>query len=226
MMPAGMHPWMVSVQEALRIQRDLASRIRLEDEAGEPRTIAGIDVAFSREEDLLYAAIVVVDAATLAPVETVFAVQQPSFPYLPGLLSFREGPIVMEAYEKLSGKPDLLMFDGQGIAHPRGLGLASHLGVLLDKASIGCAKSRLVGDFKDPKQKRGSMRTLSYERRKVGVVLRTRDGTRPLFVSPGHRITIETAAARVLAAAVKFRLPEPTRLADVEAGRAKRERRR
>jgi deoxyribonuclease V len=226
MMPAGMHPWMVSVQEALRIQRDLASRIRLEDEAGEPRTIAGIDVAFSREEDLLYAAIVVVDAATLAPVETVFAVQQPSFPYVPGLLSFREGPIVMEAYEKLSGKPDLLMFDGQGIAHPRGLGLASHLGVLLDKASIGCAKSRLVGDFKDPKQKRGSMRTLSYERRKVGVVLRTRDGTRPLFVSPGHRITIETAAARVLAAAVKFRLPEPTRLADVEAGRAKRERRR
>jgi len=225
-MPAGMHPWMVSVQEALRIQRDLASRIRLEDEAGEPRTIAGIDVAFSREEDLLYAAIVVVDAATLAPVETVFAVQQPSFPYVPGLLSFREGPIVMEAYEKLSGKPDLLMFDGQGIAHPRGLGLASHLGVLLDKASIGCAKSRLVGDFKDPKQKRGSMRTLSYERRKVGVVLRTRDGTRPLFVSPGHRITIETAAARVLAAAVKFRLPEPTRLADVEAGRAKRERRR
>lgn len=226
MTPAGMHPWSVSVQDAFRIQRDLASRVRLEDDAPEPRTIAGIDVAFSREEDLLYAAVVVVDAATLAPVETVFAVQQPTFPYVPGLLSFREGPVVVEAYEKLLQEPDLLMFDGQGIAHPRGLGLASHLGVLLDKASVGCAKSRLVGQFKDPKQKRGSMRTLSYERRKVGVVLRTRDGTRPLFVSPGHRVTIETAAARVLGATRGYRLPEPTRLADIEAARAKRERRR
>jgi len=210
MTPAGMHPWSVSVQDAFRIQRDLASRVRLEDDAPEPGTIAGVDV----------------DAATLAPVETVFAVQEPTFPYVPGLLSFREGPVALEAYERLSREPDLLMFDGQGIAHPRGLGLASHLGVLLDKPSVGCAKSRLVGEFKDPKQKRGSMRTLSYERRKVGVVLRTRDGTRPLFVSPGHRVTFETAAARVLGAARAHRLPEPTRLADIEAARAKRERRR
>jgi len=129
-------------------------------------------------------------------------------------------------YERLSGKPDLLMFDGQGIAHPSGLGLASHLGVLLDKASLGCAKSRLVGEFKEPKQKRGAMRTLSFERRKVGVVLRTRDNTKPVFVSPGHRITVETAAARVLGATKGYRIPEPTRLADVEAERAKRERRR
>lgn len=226
MMAAGSHPWAVSVQEAFRIQQDLKSRLRLEDDPGEPETIAGVDVAFSSEEQLLYAAIVVLDASSLKPVETVSAVQQPTFPYVPGLLTFREGPVVLEAYERLSREPDLLMFDGQGIAHPRGLGLASHLGVLLDKVSIGCAKSRLVGEFKEPKQKRGSMRTLSYERRKVGVVLRTRDNTKPVFVSPGHRITIETAAARVLGATKGYRIPEPTRLADVEAERAKRERRR
>jgi deoxyribonuclease V len=226
MMAAGLHPWAVSIQEAFRIQDDLKSKLRLEDDSGEPETIAGIDVAFSIEEQLLYAAVVVVDARSLQPVEAVYAVQQPTFPYIPGLLTFREGPVVLEAYERLSGEPDLLMFDGQGIAHPRGLGLASHLGVLLDKASIGCAKSRLVGDFKEPKQKRGSMRTLSFERRKVGVVLRTRDNTRPVFVSPGHRITVETAAARVLGATKGLRIPEPTRLADVEAERAKREHRR
>lgn len=226
MMAAGLHPWAVSVQEAFRIQEDLKGRLRLEDDPGDPETIAGLDVAFSTEEQLLYAAIVVVDARSLEPVEAVSAVQQPTFPYVPGLLTFREGPVVLEAYERLSGQPDLLMFDGQGIAHPRGLGLASHLGVLLDKASIGCAKSRLVGEFKEPKQKRGAMRTLSYERRKVGVVLRTRDNTRPVFVSPGHRITVETAAARVLGATKGYRIPEPTRLADIEAERAKRERRR
>ena len=226
MMAAGLHPWAVSVQEAFRIQQDLRSRLRLEDDPDEPETIAGVDVAFSKEEQLLYAAIVVLDARSLEPVEAVSAVQQPTFPYVPGLLTFREGPVVFEAYEKLSGEPDLLMFDGQGIAHPRGLGLASHLGVLLDKPSIGCAKSRLVGEFKEPKQKRGSMRTLSYERRKVGVVLRTRDNTRPVFVSPGHRITVETAVARVLGATKGLRIPEPTRLADIEAERAKRERRR
>lgn len=226
MMAAGLHPWAVSVQEAFRIQQDLKSRLRLEDDSGEPETIAGVDVAFSSEEQLLYAAIIVLDARSLEPVETVSAVQQPTFPYAPGLLTFREGPVVVEAYERLSREPDLLMFDGQGIAHPRGLGLASHLGVLLDRVSIGCAKSRLVGEFKEPKQKRGSMRTLSFERRKVGVVLRTRDNTKPVFVSPGHRITVETAAARVLGATKGFRIPEPTRLADIEAERAKRERRR
>jgi deoxyribonuclease V len=131
--------------------------------------------------------------------------------------------VVLEAYERLSEPPDLIIFDGQGIAHPRGLGLASHMGILMDRPSIGCAKSRLIGEFKEPKQKRGSMRTLSYKRSKVGVVLRSKDRTRPLFVSPGHRITVDTAAARVLQAGGGYRLPEPTRLAHIEAGRVKRE---
>ncbi|MBN2564557.1 MAG: deoxyribonuclease V [Candidatus Eisenbacteria bacterium] len=223
-MPAETHPWVVSIQDAFRIQEELTRKLVIEDDPGEPALIAGVDVAFSRERDLLYAAIVVLNAATMEPVEVASAAQQPVFPYVPGLLTFREGPVVLEAWEALHCQPDLLMFDGQGIAHPRGLGLASHIGVLLDRPSIGCAKSRLVGEFKEPKQKRGAMRTLSLHRKKVGVVLRTKDNTKPLFVSPGHRITVETAARRVLDAARGYRLPEPTRLAHHEAERAKRTR--
>jgi deoxyribonuclease V len=216
------HPWAVSVREAFGIQEDLRKKLVLEDVSGDPRTVAGVDVSYSRSRDLLFAAIVVLDAETLDIIEIVSAALAPVFPYIPGLLTFREGPVVLEAYERLSTEPDLLMFDGQGIAHPRGLGLASHVGVLLDKPSIGCAKSRLVGEFKEPKQKRGSMRTLSFQSRKVGVVLRTRDNTKPLFVSPGHRITVETAARKVLDAGAGYRLPEPTRRAHHEAERAKR----
>jgi deoxyribonuclease V len=221
-MAIEVHPWAVSVQEAYGIQEDLRRKLVLEDIPDAPGTVAGIDVSFARTRDLLFAAIVVLDYGSLEPVETASAALQPVFPYIPGLLTFREGPVVLAAYERLSVEPDLLMFDGQGIAHPRGLGLASHVGVLLDKPSIGCAKSRLIGEFKEPKQKRGSMRTLSVERRKVGVVLRTRDNTKPLFISPGHRVTIETAARRVLDTGRGYRLPEPTRRAHHEAERAKR----
>jgi deoxyribonuclease V len=216
------HPWAVSVREAYEIQEDLRKKLILEDTPGDPRTVAGVDVSFSRSRDLLFAAVVVLDADSLETVETASAALNPVFPYIPGLLTFREGPVVIEAYGRLSVEPDLLMFDGQGIAHPRGLGLASHVGVLLDKPSIGCAKSRLVGEFKEPKQKRGAMRTLSLNKRKVGVVLRTKDNTKPLFVSPGHRVTVETAARRVLEAGKGYRLPEPTRRAHHEAERAKR----
>jgi len=224
MMVAETHPWAVSVQDAFRIQKELTGKLLFEDDPDDPALVAGVDVAFSRTRDLLYAAIVVLEFETMKPVEVVSAAQQPVFPYVPGLLTFREGPVVLQAYEKLDRRPDLLMFDGQGIAHPRGLGLASHLGVLLDTPSIGCAKSRLVGDFKEPKQKRGAMRTLSLHRKKVGVVLRSKDNTKPLFVSPGHRITVETAVKRVLEAGRGYRLPEPTRLAHHEAARAKHER--
>ena len=223
MMGAEAHPWAVSVQEAFRIQEELRRKLVLEDVPEAPRTIAGVDVSYSRARDLLFAAIVVLDADSLEPIEVASASQQPVFPYVPGLLTFREGPVVLEAYAGLRDEPDLLMFDGQGIAHPRGLGLASHIGVVLDRPSIGCAKSRLVGEFKEPKQKRGSMRTLSLHRTKVGVVLRTKDQTKPLFVSPGHRVTVETAATRVLGAGRGYRLPEPTRLAHTAAERVKRE---
>lgn len=224
MMAVEAHPWAVSVHQAFRIQEELRNRLVLEDETRDPETIAGVDVSFSREANLVHAAIVVLEGKSLRLIDTVGATQEPVFPYIPGLLTFREGPVVLAAYEKLTVLPDLMMFDGQGIAHPRGLGLASHIGILIDRPTIGCAKSRLVGEFKEPKQKRGSMRTLSLGRKKVGVVLRTKDRTRPLFVSPGHRITVETAARRVLDAGRGYRLPEPTRLAHIQAGRIKRER--
>jgi len=221
-MVAGGHPWNVSVQDAFRIQEGLRSELVLQDDFDRVGRIAGFDVSFSRERDLLHAAVVVIDAGTLEVLETVSASAEPTFPYVPGLLSFREGPVVELAYRELKLEPDLLMFDGQGIAHPRGLGLASHMGLLLDRPSIGCAKSRLIGDFKEPKQKRGAMRTLSIQRKKVGVVLRSKDNTKPLFVSPGHRISVESAADWVLRTAKGYRLPEPTRLAHIAAGRAKR----
>ncbi|MFH1502273.1 MAG: deoxyribonuclease V [Candidatus Eisenbacteria bacterium] len=222
MMVVETHPWAVSVQEAFRIQEELRKKLVLEDVTDAPETIAGIDVSFSQARDLLYAAIVVLDARTLEPLETTSASLKPVFPYVPGLLSFREGPAVLEAYSRLSAAPGLLMFDGQGIAHPRELGLASHIGVLVDLPSIGCAKSRLIGEFKEPKQKRGAMRTLSINRKKVGVVLRSKDQTKPLFVSPGHRMTVETAARIVLETGRGYRLPEPTRLAHAAAEDAKR----
>jgi len=221
-MVAGGHPWNVSVQDAFRIQEGLRSELVLQDDFDRVGRIAGFDVSFSRERDLLHAAVVVIDAGTLEVLETVSASAEPTFPYVPGLLSFREGPVVELAYRELKLEPDLLMFDGQGIAHPRGLGLASHMGLLLDRPSIGCAKSRLIGDFKEPKQKRGAMRTLSIQRKKVGVVLRSKDNTKPLFVSPGHRISVESAADWVLRTAKGYGLPEPTRLAHIAAGRAKR----
>ncbi|MFH1689937.1 MAG: deoxyribonuclease V [Candidatus Eisenbacteria bacterium] len=224
MMAGEIHSWAVSIQDAFRIQKELTGKLLFEDDPDDPALIAGVDVAFSRTRDLLYAAIVVLDFVTMEPVEVVSVAQQPVFPYVPGLLTFREGPVVLQAYEKLEHKPDLMMFDGQGIAHPHGLGLASHMGVLLDRPSIGCASFRLVGEFKEPKQKRGAMRTLSLHKKKVGVVLRTKDNTKPLFVSPGHRITVEGAAKRVLEAGRGYRLPEPTRLAHQEAASARRER--
>lgn len=222
-MVGEIHSWAVSIQDAFRIQKELTGQLLFEDDPDDPVLIAGVDVAFSRTRDLLFAAIVVLDYATMEPVEVVSAAQQPVFPYVPDLLTFREGPVVIQAYEQLEHSPDLLMFDGQGIAHPRGLGLAAHMGAILDKPSIGCATTRLVGDFKEPKQKRGAMRTLSLHKRKVGVVLRTKNNTKPLFVSPGHRITVERAVEVILEAGRDHRLPEPTRLAHQEATRARRE---
>ncbi len=221
-MVAGGHPWNVPIQDAFRIQEDLRSGLVLTDDFGDIESVAGFDVSFAPGQDLFNVVIVVLDAATLDVRETVSASAAPAFPDVPGLMTFREGPIVELAYRKLASEPDLLMFDGPGIAHPRGLGLASHVGLVLDRPSIGCAGSRLLGEFKEPKQQRGAMRTLSIERRKVGVVLRTKENAKPLFVSPGHRISIESAADWVLRTTRDDRLPEPTRLAHIAAGRAKR----
>jgi deoxyribonuclease V len=177
-------------------------------------TLGGIDVDL--EEDAARAAIVVLRYPDLSPVEGVTADAPLVFPYVPGLLAFREGPAVLAAWDKLQTKPDLLMFDGQGIAHPRGIGIASQLGLWLERPSIGVAKSRLYGFHADPGPRRGDRVELRDERsrsRVIGAVLRTRDKANPLYISPGHLIDLQTSLEFVLKCCTGYRLPEPTRWA-------------
>lgn len=212
--------WPATVAEARLLQDELAARVRIQQLPRTPLTVCGVDAAFAG--DRVFAAASLLDFCSLALLEEATAVLPVTFPYVPGYLSFREGPAIMAALQKLSRRPDLLIVDGQGIAHPRRLGIASFLGVLLDMPTIGCAKSRLVGEYDEPAPKRGSWSPLIHKRETVGAVLRTRDRVRPVFVSPGHLITLEESIEIVLRAAVKYRLPEPQRAADHLAGRAKR----
>ena len=215
-----MHRWDVTPQEALRIQEELRGRVLLQKRFNRIGTVAGADVAFTKHKAAAVAA--VFDYERLEIVEESVVTSPCSFPYIPGLLTFREGPALLEALKKLSQSPDVIIFDGQGIAHPRGVGIATHLGVLLEKPTIGCAKSRLVGEYKEPKRDKGSLSPLRLEGRVVGGVMRTRDGVRPIFVSPGHLIDLTTANEVVLNCCTKYRLPEPIRWAHKRAGQWKK----
>lgn len=216
----GMEHWPSTVAEARSVQAGLAVRVRIQPLATVPATVCGVDVAFS--EDRAFAAASMFAFPSLALLEEATAIRPVTFPYVPGYLSFREGPAIISALKNLSKRPDILIVDGQGIAHPRRLGIASFLGVLLDIPTIGCAKSRLVGEHEEPGLKRGSWSPLVHQGQTVGAVLRTRDRIRPVFVSPGHLITLEESIEIVLRTAVRFRLPEPQRAADNLADRAKR----
>ena len=207
------HRWDVTPDEAIAIQQ----RLRDEIPPGEPialdqiHTVAGIDVSY-RETGR--AAIAVFSFPDLALVEQVTATREVAFPYIPGLLAFREAPVVLAAFEQLRTQPDLLMFDAQGYAHPRRLGLARHLGYYLDRPSIGCAKSRLTGSYQDPGPEPGAWSPLMSGRDEIGRVVRTKARTNPLFVSVGYRITLPLAVEIVLRCTRGYRLPEPTRIAD------------
>ena len=207
------HPWDVSAEEAVAIQRRLRPLVEQRNSFALEaiRTIAGVDASY-RDEGR--AAIVVLSYPELDVLETVEARRQTVFPYVPGLLSFREAPVVLDAIAKLTRPPDILMFDGQGYAHPRRLGLASHLGVYLDRPSIGCAKSRLIGTYDEPGPHTGDCSPLIQRGEQIGVVLRTKPRTNPLFISAGHKIDLPTAVEIVLRCLRGYRLPEPTRLAD------------
>ncbi|MEW6771312.1 MAG: endonuclease V [Bacillota bacterium] len=207
--------WETSPPAARRLQEELRSRVVVQGGPGADalRTVAGLDVSFCRRKGLLFAAVVVLRLPRFAVVEEAEAVLPASFPYVPGLLAFREGPALLKALEKIRTVPDLLVFDGQGIAHPRGLGIASHLGVLLQHPSIGVAKSLLVGTYDEPPPERGAYSRLFYHGRPVGTVLRTQTGRKPVFVSPGHLVGIEEAASLALALCGRCRLPEPVRAA-------------
>jgi deoxyribonuclease V len=217
---AAAHSWDVTPVEARALQASLRTRVEAHDRLDPLHRVAGVDVAFPRKgrARVARAAAAVLRFPSLEPVETATAVVPVSFPYVPGLLSFREIPAILPALERLSRLPDLLLCDGQGIAHPRRFGLACHLGVLLDRPTIGVAKTRLVGSHAAVPQARGAWTPLEHEGEVVGAVLRTREGVKPVYVSPGHRIDLETAVARVMDCVTRFRLPETTRAAHRAAG--------
>jgi deoxyribonuclease V len=212
-----LHPWDVTPQEAVEIQNNLRELLRLKWEDTPIRHVGGIDVSYARGSNEGYAAVVVMSWPKLEEIDRTWTKQNISFPYIPGLLTFREAPLLLQAWKKLRHYPDLIFVDGQGIAHPRSMGLAAHLGVLLDTPSIGCAKSPLVGGDPPVGEKRGDYTPLIYKGKEVGVALRTRTGVRPLYVSPGHRIDLRTSVQWVLHACRIYRLPEPLRQAHIAA---------
>ena len=203
--------WDVSPREAMQLQHSLAAQFHATDTVGEVRLVAGIDVGL--RQGRARAAVVVCALPGLARVEAATAEHELTFPYVPGLLSFREAPAVLAALAQLSCVPDVLIFDGQGYAHPRRMGLATHLGILLDWPTIGCAKSRLIGEHAQPATERGSAAALLDGGEQIGLVLRTRHAVRPVYVSVGNRIGLAHAVALVLACSGGYRLPEPTRWA-------------
>ncbi|SDK84853.1 deoxyribonuclease V [Catalinimonas alkaloidigena] len=205
--------WPTTIEDATAVQLQLRDRVIRDDQFEPFRTVAGVDVGFEQEGTITRAAVAVLDGQTLQLIDYALARQPTRFPYVPGYLSFREVPAVLEAYDKLRAKPDLLLCDGQGTAHPRQFGIACHLGVLLDLPSVGVGKSRLVGRYQEVPDERGAWQPLYYQRDIIGGVLRTRVGTKPLFISTGHRVSLETAIRLVMHCAPKYRLPETTRQA-------------
>lgn len=206
-------------KEAVQQQRLLAERLQFPPLEKKVKWVAGADVAYSRETGKHVAAIVILEIPELNVVEMQTVSGTTTFPYIPGLLSYREIPVLLKTFEKIKKMPDVILCDGQGIAHPRGLGLASHLGLLFGIPTVGCAKSRLVGEYRMPGKNKGCHTPLTYKEEIVGAVLRTRTGVKPIFVSPGCHIDLESSLAVVMQCVTRFRLPEPTRLADLEVGK-------
>lgn len=207
------HKWDISCEEARRLQEELRSRIILTPPKRRFRFIGGADVSYEKHGDKFHAGIVVWDMERKEVIDKASASKRVSFPYVPGLLSFREAPVLLDAFSKLRTSVDVLIVDGQGIAHPRRFGLAAHVSLLLDIPGVGCAKSKLVGEHEPVGANRGSRSDLILDGDCVGAVLRTRDNVKPLYISPGHKMSVDCAVEIVLNCAVKYRLPEPTRLA-------------
>jgi len=209
----SLHSWDLTPTEAVALQRKLAGKIDTRRPLTDCELVAGADVSYNRFSPVFYAAVVVVRASDGAIVETQSAVRESPFPYVPGLLSFREGPVLLEVFAKLKIRPDAVMFDAAGFAHPRRFGLACHLGLWLDLPSIGCAKSTLVGKAKSPGKKPGSLAPLKDGKEVIGTALRTKHDIKPVYVSVGHKIDLASAVRLTLACCRGYRVPEPTRQA-------------
>lgn len=206
-----LHPWNVSAREAIEIQKRLRPLLNLKRLSGQVRYVAGADVSCKKNSNQFWAGVLVFSFPDLNRIEERWVKGRARFPYIPGLLSFRELPGILEAVRLLETEPDLILCDGQGIAHPRALGLASHLGLLLDRPVIGCAKNRLVGEYSKVGDQKGHYAPLVYRDHVIGAVLRTREKVKPLFVSPGNRITLEDSLKMVLDCCPRYRIPEPIR---------------
>jgi deoxyribonuclease V len=212
-MPALSHPWDVTPKSAIEIQERLREYVISEDSFGEVALVAGLDASYKRAAKQMRASVAVLAYPDLEIVDQATHAQESPFPYVPGLLSFREVPALLRSLDKLETPPDLMLCDGHGQAHPRRFGLACHLGVLTDVPSVGVAKKRLVGEHEPVPDRRGAWSPLMEHGKRIGAVLRTRLGVKPVFVSVGHRICLETAIEVVLTCAPRYRLPETTRAA-------------
>jgi deoxyribonuclease V len=220
-----LHPWKLDIARARAVQERLSSRVSMRPISLEGiRFVSGADIAVSKKLDRLVAAVVVLTFPGLEVVEIRTAVARPPFPYVPGYLSFRELPVLTRCLEKIRTPCQVMLCDGQGIAHPRRFGLASHLGLAIGIPTVGCAKTRLVGEHGEVGWWRGDYARLMFEGKQVGSVLRTREGVKPIFVSPGYGIDHPGSRRITLACLTRYRLPEPTRLAHIAAGEAKRRR--
>jgi deoxyribonuclease V len=208
-----LHNWNLSYSRAIALQKQLSEKVQLIELKNQLKTIAGIDCAFSRDKKRIIACVVLLKLPGFEPIETENAVQKLTFPYIPGLLSFREAPACIAAVEKLKNEPDAFIIDGQGIAHPRRFGLACHLGLFFDKPTVGCAKSRLTGSFEEPAPEKGSYSLLKDGGEVIGAVVRTRTNIEPVFVSVGNKCSLKNAIEITLDCTTKYRIPEPTRLA-------------
>jgi deoxyribonuclease V len=220
--PPSPHGWSVTPRRAIAIQKELAARIRVRSPRGPLRRIAGVDAAFSADGEFCIAGVVVWDRFSRRVVERRTARRRLRFPYIPGLLSFREAPAILAALRKLSIEPDLLMCDGHGLAHLRRFGIACHVGLVAALPAMGCAKSRLVGEHLQPGPERGSRSPLMHRGEVIGAALRTRDSVKPVYVSVGHDSDLPTAIRVALQCSIGYRLPEPVRLADRFVADAKR----
>jgi deoxyribonuclease V len=210
-----LHNWNLLPREAIELQKQLSFEVETQDRFAEPiKTVAGIDLGYDAKNDTSRAVVVVLKFPELELIETAEAKLPIQFPYVPGLLSFRETPVAIRALEKLNLTPDLILCDGQGLAHPRRFGIACHIGLIANVPTIGVAKSILVGKFENLGEQRGNVAPLIHKNEQIGTALRTKDKVQPVYVSVGHRISLESAVRCVLECTPKYRLPEMTRLAD------------
>lgn len=208
-----MHNWNITPKQAVKIQTSLAEKISFQNLPDNISTVAGFDISYHYKSEKMIAGAVILEYPSLNVIEKFFCINKINFPYIPGLLSFREAPIVMELIEKYSLRADINIFDGHGIAHPRGIGLASHIGVLFDLITAGCAKKKLVGKYELPELSKGSITDLVFNDGVVGKVLRTKDKVKPVFISVGNRVNIEQLPEFIMSCTTNYRIPEPTRLA-------------